>query len=252
MSITVNSAEIPATAVHAEMQYHQAESLAAAQHEAGISLVVRELLNQEVARLAIPGGSEEERIQALLDREIQVPKPDDATCHRYFANNPRKFRSADFYEAQHILFAAAPGDADARAIARDRAVETIRQLQVAPEQFEALARDRSDCPSKAMGGNLGQVARGTTVPEFETFLCNLEDGQLCPIPVETRYGFHVLRLHRHQPGRELPFDLIRETISEYLSECANRQAIRQYIQILAGRAAITGIELRGADSPLVQ
>ena len=78
-----------------------------------------------------------------------------------------------------------------------------------------LARELSDCPSGTQGGNLGQVSRGSTVPELETFLYNLEDGQLCPVAVESRYGFHVVRLDRKLPGRDLPF----ETVAARIAAC---------------------------------
>ena len=48
-----------------------------------------------------------------------------------------------------------------------------------------LAQQLSACSSAAQGGNLGQISRGQTVPEFETFLFNLEPGQICPVPVGT-------------------------------------------------------------------
>src|SRR3546814_7417746 len=43
-------------------------------------------------------------IRQLLDREIVVPAPDEASCKRYYENNRRRFRSPDLFEASHILF----------------------------------------------------------------------------------------------------------------------------------------------------
>jgi peptidyl-prolyl cis-trans isomerase C len=110
----------------------------------------------------------------------------------------------------------------------------------------------SACPSAAQGGNLGQITPGQTVPEFETFLYNLEEGQICPVPVKTRFGYHVLRLDRRIEGRQLPFEAVRDKIAEYLREHVWRRAISQYLQLLVGEAEIRGIELNGASSPLVQ
>lgn len=252
MPISVNGVEIPEAAIYAEMQYHPAPDAAAAQREAAVALVVRELLNQEAARLAIEGESEEARLDALLAREVKTPEPDAAACRRYYENNRRRFRSPDICESHHILFAAAPDDATGRAAARDRAEAAIRRLEAEPGLFADLAREMSDCPSRAVGGNLGQVTRGSTVPELETFLFNLEEGQLCPVPVESRYGFHVVRLDRRIPGRDLPYEAVAERIAAYLAEAAWTRAVHQYIQVLAGRARLAGIDIAGADSPLVQ
>jgi peptidyl-prolyl cis-trans isomerase C len=252
MMISVNGVELSDEAVYAEMQYHPADDAGAAQREAAVALIVRELLIQEAARLGIDGGSEEARMQALIECEVRTPEPDEMTCRRYYDNNRRRFRSPDICEGHHILFAAAPDDGDARAAAREKAEGAIARLQAEPDLFEDLARELSDCPSKTMGGNLGQVTRGSTVPEFETFLFNLEDGQLCPIAVESRYGFHVVRLGRKIAGGELPFEIVADKIAEYLAQAAWTRAVHQYIQILVGHARVTGIQLEGAASPLVQ
>ena len=96
------------------------------------ALVVRELLLQEARRLGVAAEpladddgrretDEEALIRALVEREVRVPDPDEARCRRYYEQNLRRFRSPDIYEAAHILFAAAPGDGDARAAARMQA-----------------------------------------------------------------------------------------------------------------------------------
>ncbi|HYD29971.1 MAG TPA: peptidylprolyl isomerase, partial [Azospirillaceae bacterium] len=104
----------------------------------------------------------------------------------------------------------------------------------------------------AMGGNLGQVTRGQTAGELETFFYNLVPGTLCPVPVPSRYGYHVLRLDRRELGQALPFDIVKNRIADYLRDRAWRRAVHQYIQILIGRATIEGVGLDGAASPLVQ
>jgi peptidyl-prolyl cis-trans isomerase C len=133
-----------------------------------------------------------------------------------------------------------------------KAAALLVQIEADPGKFEALAREHSDCPSKDQGGWLGQVARGTTVPELETFLFSLDPGETCPTPVSSRYGFHVVRLLQRETGRDLPFEHVKQQVADYLSESAWRQAVRQYIQLLVGRASIDGIDLQGATSPLVQ
>ena len=90
------------------------------------------------------------------------------------------------------------------------------------------------------------------MPELETFLFNLEPGQICPVPVKTRFGYHVLRLDRRIEGRQLPFEVVGDKIAGYLREHVWRRAVSQYLQLLVGQAEIRGIELNGASSPLVQ
>lgn len=255
--VRVNETVISASAIAAEMQYHPAPNLQQAWHEAATALVVRELLHQEADRLGVVArddddDSEETLFQALLAREVTIPTPDDETCRRYWAANRDRFRGGDVYEAAHILFAAPPEDKDARDAARRGAEETLALVLADPARFAALARERSGCPSGAQGGLLGQQSRGDLVPEFETFVLALEEGQICPVPVETRYGFHILRLDRLVHGERLPFDAASPRIADHLRSHAWQRAVSQYLRILAGRARIEGVAIDGAASPLVQ
>jgi peptidyl-prolyl cis-trans isomerase C len=145
-----------------------------------------------------------------------------------------------------------PEDAAATTQAKQQAAAALAEVVAAPQRFGDLARELSACPSAAQGGNLGQITRGQTVPEFETFLYNLEPGQICPVPVKTRFGYHVLRLDRRIEGRQLPFEAVKDKIAEYLREHVWRRAVSQYLQLLVGQAEIRGIALNGASTPLVQ
>ena len=265
MTLRVNQVEIAEAAIDAEVQYHPAADLESARRAAARALVIRELLLQDAARLGITEPDSPEPGEATVDgltrtvllRALRLPEPDDAACRRYYDNNRKRFSSPDLYEGAHILFAAAPDDPAARTRAKAEAEAALARLVQDPGCFEALARELSACSSGKDGGRLGQVAQGETAPELETFMFALEPGQICPLPVATRYGFHVIRLDRKIAGRELPFELAAERIAAYLSERSWRQAARQYVQLLVGQAKIEGVPLEaldlvGATTPLVQ
>ncbi len=61
--------------------------------------------------------------------------------------------------------------------------------------------------------------------------------------VETRYGFHVVRLERRIAGTLLPFEAVHAPIATYLRERSQRLAIAQYIARLAAKARLVGVEL---------
>ncbi len=261
--VSVNDVEITAAAIAAECQNHPADSAETARQEAARALAIRELLLQEAPRLgieAVPGTDQSDRtetiedalIRGLLEDQITTPEADDAACRRYYDNNRERFRSADLFEASHILLSADPADTDAYAAAVGEAEAIIATLRERPEEFAAIARGRSDCASAKEGGRLGQITRGQTTPEFETFLLALEEGQLCPQPVKTPYGVHVLRLDRRQSGRVMPFELVRDLIADYIEEASWRRAVSQYLKLLAGRSNITGVDIAGTDGALVQ
>jgi peptidyl-prolyl cis-trans isomerase C len=263
--VFVNGVEISDHAINAELQHHPAGSVEEARGAAARALAVRELLLQAAARCGIdrpepPAGDDAEvretadegLIRTLLAREVRTPEPDRETCRRFYAQNLERFRSPDLFEAAHMLFPADPKDPDASARAKKQASVALREVLAAPARFAELARELSACSSSAQGGNLGQISRGQTVPEFETFLFNLEPGQICPLPVNTRFGYHVLRLDRRIDGRQLPFEAVEDKIAAYLRDHVWRRAVSQYLQLLVGQAEIRGIELKGASTPLVQ
>lgn len=59
------------------------------------------------------------------------------------------------------------------------------------EKFAEMARQHSDCPSSAKGGDLGEFTRGQMVPEFEQVSFAQEIGQISD-PVKTRFGYHLI------------------------------------------------------------
>jgi peptidyl-prolyl cis-trans isomerase C len=246
VTVRVNGIEISDAAVYAEMQYHPAPTAAEAQRQAAEALALRELLLQEARTRGLGEGAG--AIDALLAVEVPIIEPDEAEARAYFEAHRDRFRSTDLIEAEHILIAAPPDDEEARAEAKRKAEGLLAQIRADPTRFADLAREHSDCPSKANGGNLGQITRGATAPEFETFLFSLEEGELCPVPVPSRYGFHIVRMRHRAKGQTLPFEHVRGTIVDYLAERAWRQGVRRFIAGLVARAAIEGVDLSGAST----
>lgn len=255
--ISVNGQEIGEAAILAEMQYHPAASRDEAFAEAAEALVVRELLLQRAAAAGIAwtaddAQSEEKAIDELLRRELKLPAPDPAAHRRYYDNNRDKFKAQDLFEASHILYLAPREDTLARVAARTAAERTLAILKAEPSRFAEIAKAESRCSSAGEGGHLGQVAAGETAPEIDTFLHNLENGQLCPVPIETDYGVHVLQLHRRIPAKTFAFEDVEPTIARELQAAAWRRAVAGYLSLLAASAEVRGVEIKRASSPLVQ
>ncbi len=261
--VSVNDVEISSAAIAKETQNHPAATPVAAWQAAARALAIREMLLQEARSLQLfpePITDNEGRrevydealVRTLIEHQIKTPEPDEKTCLCYYSQNPRRFRSSDLAEVSHILLAAPPGDNAARFAAKSAAESLIAELTIAPERFADLAKLNSACPSRDVGGNLGQIGPGQTVPEFERALMSIPEGTICSVPVESRYGLHVVRVNRRETGLQLPFSFVHERIAEYLAERVRRTAIRHYILVLAGRSNITGIELAGSNTPLVQ
>ena len=262
-SVSVNGVEISRAAISRETQNHPSRKPTEAWLSAARALAIRELLLQQARALSMQPEpltddegrretDEEALVRDVIEREVVTPEPDEATCRRYYTQNMRRFSSADLSEVSHILIAADPRDTAARQAARRRACALIDTLATVPEQFGRLAREQSDCPSREVDGNLGQIGPGQTVPEFEKAVVAIPICTLHAVPIASRYGYHIVRVNNRVEGRQLPFELVQNKISDYLAEHVRRTAIRQYISMLAGRAVITGIDLAGTNTPLVQ
>ena len=99
--------------------------------------------------------------------------------------------------ASHILIPfqgaqKAPQDAKSK----DEALKLSKDLVVKIKgggNFEELAKQNSSCPSKEKGGDLGKFGKGAMVPAFETAAFGLKVGDVTPEPVETPFGFHIIK-----------------------------------------------------------
>lgn len=248
MGITVNGIDIDDALIEQELPHHQqaANPLKQSVHE----VVLRTVLLQEAERLAVPGEDDDARIEALLAREVKVPQADHEACLTYYSKHPRRFTRGELVEARHILFQVTPSVP--LALVRETAEAVLAALKAEPARFGELAAQYSNCSSGALGGSLGQLARGACVPEFDEVLFRLGAGELAGKLVETRFGLHIVEVVRRIEGVLLPFDAVRAQIADYLTTAAWQRGVHQYLQILVGRAQIEGIVLEGSQSPLVQ
>jgi len=248
--IRVNGIKIGDDAVAREVQHHPAPSRAEAEREAATALVVRELLLQRVTERDIAGADEDQRIAKLIDDEVRVPEPTEEEVARYYRRNGLQFSSPAVYRAAHIFFPARQPDEAACAEAKSKAEAVLAQVTADPDRFEDLAKTHSACSSKEQGGSLGLVRKGDTNPEIELALATMDIGST--ILVHSRHGYHVLRLDDRAPATQLPLDHAKSWIADHLRKSSKRRAIAQYLHLLTARAKIEGIDLAGADSPLVQ
>ena len=252
--VKVNGVEIPAAAIAEEAQHHPARTPRDAFQAAAHALVVRALLLEEATRRGVEAEpslvsagkretDDEARVRTLIEGTVPVGDVNEAECRAFYDANPSRFTSPDLFEASHILFAASSRDPAADASAVARATATIAELKRAPQRFEDIARTHSDCESRANGGRLGQLSRGRLVPEVESALDALQEGEISPAPVKSRFGMHVLRLDRRATGESLPFDYVRDRIAAYLGERHWRRDVAQFIDGLVAAAAIEGVDM---------
>ena len=192
-------------------------------------------------------------IEQLLDRELPIPDPSEEACRRYHDAHPAAHAQGERAQLRHVLFAVTPG-VDVRQL-RLRAEALLIELRCADDggaQFAKAAAQWSNCPSGQQGGDLGWLTRADCAPEFarEVF-GSAEIGVLARL-VHSRFGLHVVEVVSRDPGQQPSFEEVRQAIALTLRQQAWVNALRQYLQLLAGAAVVDGVTLDAADSPLVQ
>ncbi|WP_238889516.1 peptidylprolyl isomerase [Achromobacter insuavis] len=247
MPVTINGVELTDADMEQELPLHA--DAPNPMRAATTALVLRRVLLDEAARQGLDPASEDDAIGALLARHAPAPEADEAACRRYYQANPQRFIVGELIEADHILFQVTPGvNLD---MLRAHASAVLVDLLADPSTFAEVARRQSNCPSAAVGGNLGQLGRGDTVPEFEKAVFALPAGGLLPQVLETRHGLHVVRVTRRIEGRLLPFEQVHESIASALTAASRDTAWRQYARLLVERADVRGIDLGGAEDDRV-
>jgi peptidyl-prolyl cis-trans isomerase D len=180
---------------------------------------------------------EQVRVEYLaLSAELlqQQAQPDPAEAKKYYEANRSQFEVRESRQAAHIFVSAEAGSgAEARQKARARAEKIHQQLLKAPAGFAEMAKKQSEDPgSAANGGDLGFIGRGSMkdVPEFEAALYQLKPGEISA-PVETRLGYHIIRLTAVRPAQSKGLDEVRGQIEQ---ELRKQLAGRRFAELADG------------------
>jgi peptidyl-prolyl cis-trans isomerase SurA len=142
--------------------------------------------------------------------------------------------AVDQSRARHILLRPSP-ELTPEAAAR-RLLGFKREILAGTRTFEQLARANSEDASAAQGGDLGWVAPGTFVPEFEEAVNALQVGGISD-PVTTRFGLHLIQVVDRRQTTLDPKQL-REQARAMLREQKFEAAFSEWLRDLRGRAYI--------------
>ena len=178
-------------------------------------LINREILAQEADRQGVSSRPEIKNQVDLARQSIVIR----ALAQEFIAKNPvkddemkaeyDKFKSQSQgkeYHARHILVEK---EDDAKAI--------ITKLK-AGGKFEELAAQSKDPGSAAQGGDLGWAPPDAFVKEFSEAMVSLKAGDYTQTPVQTQFGFHVIKLEETRDAQLPSFDEVKPQISESLQQ----------------------------------
>ncbi len=159
------------------------------------------------------------RTQILADaaaqKYVKNNEPTDAELHAAYDSATDKTE----YHAAHILVAS-----------KEKAEQLIKKIK-AGAKFEDVAKAESTDNSKANGGDLGWFTTARMVKPFGDAVKALKKGEITPEPVQTQYGWHIIRL---DDTRDAPFDQFKPQLTNGIMQ----KKFQTYIDGLKATAKI--------------
>lgn len=150
-----------------------------------------------------------------------------------------KEEAQDFeVHARHILVKvlekATPEQVEA---ARLKAVALAQEARKPGLDFAALAKEKSEGPSKDDGGDLNWFRRGVMVPEFERAAFSQPVGSVSE-PIRTKFGWHVLKVEEKRGLSAKSYDELKDSLRERLQRTQLERYTEQYVQELRAAAVV--------------
>jgi peptidyl-prolyl cis-trans isomerase D len=182
------------------------------------------------------------RIEYVLypsDKFTGEAEVSDAEVRKYYDEHAAEYEKPEQVHARHILFRFAPGATpEDKAKVRQHAEEVLAKVK-AGEDFAALAKQYSEDPSAAQGGDLGAFTRGKMVQPFERAAFSLAPGETSDL-VESPFGLHIIKVDSKEPAHTQTLEEVRAQIADKLKQEKARELARARAE--ADRAKVTGGE----------
>lgn len=202
--------------------------------------------------------------RAILEADGKLAVTEAEILEEYEKIKPNYKKDKERIRAAHILVRVGPeerpnpGEAvpqpteeqkkQWREEALKKADEIYAEVTAEGADFTTLAIKYSEGPSARKGGDLGIFSADRMVEEFSDAAFALEPGAISK-PVETKFGFHIIKVFGKYPPGDLPIEALRDQIQERLAARKLHQGRRDLKEALLAKYEIKNImeELLGPD-----
>jgi len=177
-------------------------------------------------------------LKKLIEDEI-APKVtvSDSDIRAFYENNPETFKQPERVKASHILIKVdSKADPSQKAEAQKK-IDLVQAKLQKGEDFGALAKEYSEGPSGPKGGDLGYFTRGQMVKPFEEAAFAMKPGEVSGM-VETRFGYHLIKVTDKTPAGTMPYDDVKERLGEFLKQQKIQEEINVYVKRIEEKAKI--------------
>jgi len=173
-------------------------------------------------------------INELFYQKVEV-SPEDTKA--YYDGHRDLFKQPEQVRASHILIKVDPQAKTSEKVTARKKIKDIEEKIRKGENFNTLARNFSEGPSSAKGGDLGYFKRGQMVPSFDEAAFGLKPGEVSDI-VETRFGYHLIKMTDKRPEFTVAYDEVKEKLQQYLKQQKAQQKVDAYVKDLKENAKV--------------
>jgi parvulin-like peptidyl-prolyl isomerase len=165
-----------------------------------------------------------QRFVKEITKDEQPPNEDDVAA--FYSEHAERFSVPERIHVAHIV-----KNVDGKTSER-KAHEQIQQIAIQLHRgasFEELADGSSDCPGS--GGDLGWIAPGEMVDDFERVAFSLAPGEVSR-SFRSVFGFHIVKVYEKRPAELRPLSDVREEIEKQLLEDRKQRAFDGFLDAL--------------------
>ncbi len=173
----------------------------------------------------------------VVDKFVDKTAVPEKEIKAYYDSHSGLFKQPEQVRASHILIKVEPKAAESEKAEALKKIKEVQEKQKKGEDFAELAKAYSQGPSSSKGGDLGYFSRGQMVPPFEGAAFKLKPGEVSDI-VETRFGYHLIKVVDKKPESTVPYDDIKGRIGQYLKQEKIQKEVKQLVDKLRKEATV--------------
>lgn len=164
----------------------------------------------------------------------------DAEAEKFYNEHQEVFRVPAAIRASHILIRSDKNmpkkDQEA---AQKKAEDLLREIELGRVTFEDAAKNNSADPTRSRGGDLGFFTKGQMVKPFEKAAFALKKGEMTRKPVQTEFGWHIIKVTDTRDASIRAYADVKEDIKTDLLRQKQLDAVQKEREALRAKYGVT-------------
>ena len=218
-----------------EMLAAMGQNAAAFNNERGRAAILEQLINRKLLLLdakrnlferepafkeQLAKMKDELLYNYAVEKAVSSVKVTDDEVKEFYEAHSSDLVSRERIDVSHVLVED-----------KEKCKEIKKDIENGAISFEDAAAKYSSCPSREQGGSLGEASRGQFVPEFEDAAFAADEGVVVG-PVETQFGFHLIKVNKKIPAAEMKFEDVKEELKASIMQDKQQKAYGSKIRQL--------------------